>query len=37
MREVARKVAASTHVQRALTKAKLNAYGFVIPWELAPS
>jgi RNA-directed DNA polymerase len=31
------RMAASTHVQRALTKAKLNAYGFVIPWELAPS
>ena len=31
------RMAASTHVQRALTKATLNAYGFVIPWELAPS
>ncbi len=31
------RMAASTHVQRALTKDVLNAYGFVIPWELAPS
>ena len=31
------RMAASTYVQRALTKETLNAYGFVIPWELAPS
>lgn len=30
------RMAASTYVQRALTKETLNAYGFVIPWELAP-
>jgi RNA-directed DNA polymerase len=31
------RMAASTHVQRALSKEKLNVYGFVIPWELAAS
>jgi RNA-directed DNA polymerase len=31
------RMAASTHVQRALTKEVLNAHGFIIPWELAPS
>jgi RNA-directed DNA polymerase len=31
------RLAASTYVQRALTKDVLNTYGFIIPWELAPS
>jgi RNA-directed DNA polymerase len=31
------RVAASMYVQLTLSKKTLNAYGFVIPWELAPS
>ncbi|MES2572939.1 MAG: group II intron reverse transcriptase/maturase [Verrucomicrobiota bacterium] len=31
------RLAASTYVQRALTKEVLNTYGFIIPWELVPS
>jgi hypothetical protein len=30
------RMAASVQLQCTLTKGTLNAYGFVIPWELAP-